>query len=435
MLKLRDKSMGEGTKDMKAGMTGRKMCRAGLLAAVLLLTGCGQTPEQQEMGRGESAAWRGPATGQESELEWESAAAQESGEGSRDSDIYWELAQNLLSDMLLEGETIERGVTNKGRELFSDEWYENAEFGGRLTDPFLYVFVCTWQNRSEFSMSDTTYMGVEHPRRAGDYDGYFVFSVWVKETDHGVELGTDFPQKLFQQVLYQCSKDHYEEQAYLIGLSPSEQWMEWCPLFDILGEPVVMVSVTEKEKLEPVFRDACERMHERQEQIEGELGQAVRFGSVFEDYKLAWWSEEPIEYEDFEPRERWQQYFTYMDEQRQVEGYRRWLTRLDDYYPLFWLDFHTGYDSEKQDIFEAMCMYRKWYLDMQQGEEEEETESSQEPLGEQESWTVQKGDSLWRIARQQYGDGSQWRRIYERNREVIGEDENMIFPGQELELP
>lgn len=425
---------------MKAGRTGRKIRRAGLLAAALLLAGCSRSSEDST-GQQESAAWRGSVT----EQEWETEAAWEDGEERNDSDIYWELAQDLLSDMLLEGETVEGGIANKGRELFSDEWYDNAEFGGRLTDDYLYVFECIWRDGVEFATDDMTFFDVEYPRRAGDSEGWFVFSVWVKETEHGVELGTDFPQRLFQQELYKCSKEHYEEQAYLIGLSPSEQWMMFCPLFDILGEPLVMVSTTEKEQLEPVFRDVCERMYERQIQIEGDLGQTVRFGAVFDDYKLAWRSRDEIEYEDFEPKERWQQYSTYMDEQRQVAGYQRWLTRYGDYYPPFRLDFHTGYDSEKQDIFEMMCTYRERYLDSLRDDEEDETEgetaqgsaegSSQEPSGEREFWTVQKGDSLWRIARQQYGDGSQWRRIYERNRELIGEDANRIFPGQELELP
>lgn len=352
---------------MKSGgnMTGRKIWGIGILALALLLAGCssGREPEA------EPSAAPQPAATQEVEEERD------------DSDIYWEWAQDWISDMLLENECIKRDFSHEAHELFSDEWYD--EIWGRLTDPYLYVFMCEWRDETKISLReplehDLTFLGVEDPRRAGDYKGYFIFSVWVKKTDQGVELGTDFHQKMFQYILYECSKEHFEEQAYLIGLSPSEQWMEWHPLYDILGEPVVMVSITEEEKLEPVFRDACERMHERQEQISGELGQTVRFGSVFDDHSLAWWDEEIMDYEDFEDKDRWSEYFTYMNEQREIMGYRRWLERYGRYYPAFQLDFHTGYDDEKKDIFQRMCEYREWYLRVQQEKEEARSEEPQE---------------------------------------------------------
>ena len=411
-------------------MAGRKTWGIGILMLSLLIAGCGQTLEEEPSAPSQTAA------------------AQEAEEERDDSDIYWEWAEDWISDMLLENESIEMCFINEGHELFSDEWYDSSSLGDRLTEPWLYVFSCQWTDKTEassanFPEQDLTFLGVEYPRRAGDYKGWFIFSVWVKKTDQGVELGTDFQQKLFQYVLYECSREHYEEGAYLIGLSPSEQWMMWYPLYDILGEPVVMVSAAEEEKLEPVFRDACERMHERQEQVSGDLGQTVRFGYVFDDHSLAWWDEEPLEYEDFEDKERWQHYFTYMNEQREISGYRRWLRRYDRYYPEFQLDFHTGYDEEKQDIFQEMCAYRELYLEEQREREEaqpeeqpkEETQQGETQSDGREFWTVEKGDSLWRIAWQQYGDGSLWRQIYEKNREVIGEDGNVIFPGQVLELP
>lgn len=416
-------------------ITGRKTWAISILMLTLLIAGCGQSSEEE---------YSEPP---------QSAAVQEAEEERDDSDIYWELAENWISDMLLENECIELGFIHESHELFSDEWYDSGS--SRLTDPYLYVFSCQWKDKTKASSDnsyeqDLTFLGVEHPRRAGDYKGYFIFSVWVRKTDHGVEMGTDFHQKLFQYVLYECSKEHYEEGAYLIGLSPSEQWMEWFPLYDILGEPVVMVSVVEEEKVEPVFQDACERMHERQEQVSGELGQTVRFGAVFDDHSLAWWDEEIIEYEDFENKDRWQRYFTYMNEQREISGYRRWLRRYDRYYPEFRLDFHTGYDEEKQDIFREMCVCREQYLEVQREKEETRSEELVEkeeaqseelreivdtPSEEQEFWTVKKGDSLWKIAWLRYGDGSLWKQIYERNREVIGGDENLISPGQVLELP
>lgn len=51
------------------------------------------------------------------------------------------------------------------------------------------------------------------------------------------------------------------------------------------------------------------------------------------------------------------------------------------------------------------------------------------------SYTVKSGDSLWKIAKSIYGDGSQFKKIYEANKSVIGKDENLIKPGQKLVIP
>ena len=48
--------------------------------------------------------------------------------------------------------------------------------------------------------------------------------------------------------------------------------------------------------------------------------------------------------------------------------------------------------------------------------------------------TVQKGDSLWRIAKEQLGSGLKWKEIYEMNMDKI-KDPNLIYAGQNLVLP
>jgi len=60
---------------------------------------------------------------------------------------------------------------------------------------------------------------------------------------------------------------------------------------------------------------------------------------------------------------------------------------------------------------------------------------SQPAGGEGETYTVQKGDSLSKIAKHHLGDANAWRRIYEANKATIGDDPDKIFPGQKLKLP
>jgi nucleoid-associated protein YgaU len=50
-------------------------------------------------------------------------------------------------------------------------------------------------------------------------------------------------------------------------------------------------------------------------------------------------------------------------------------------------------------------------------------------------YKVKPGDSLWKIAKMELGNGSRWREIYEKNRGIIGPDPNQIAVGMELVLP
>jgi hypothetical protein len=57
------------------------------------------------------------------------------------------------------------------------------------------------------------------------------------------------------------------------------------------------------------------------------------------------------------------------------------------------------------------------------------------PNAGRRTYTVKKGDSLWKIAQQIYGNGSKWPTIYEANRSIIGANPNLIRPGQVLVIP
>ncbi|HUQ49688.1 MAG TPA: LysM peptidoglycan-binding domain-containing protein [Terriglobales bacterium] len=49
-------------------------------------------------------------------------------------------------------------------------------------------------------------------------------------------------------------------------------------------------------------------------------------------------------------------------------------------------------------------------------------------------YVVKSGDSLSKIAKQEYGDANQWRKIFEANKDQI-KNPDMIHPGQELKIP
>lgn len=50
------------------------------------------------------------------------------------------------------------------------------------------------------------------------------------------------------------------------------------------------------------------------------------------------------------------------------------------------------------------------------------------------SYTVKSGDSLSKIAKQFYGDASQWRKIHAANVDKVP-NPDLIHPGQELTIP
>jgi nucleoid-associated protein YgaU len=49
-------------------------------------------------------------------------------------------------------------------------------------------------------------------------------------------------------------------------------------------------------------------------------------------------------------------------------------------------------------------------------------------------YTVESGDTLWKIAKERYGDGGKYMLIFEANEPML-EDPDKIYPGQVLRLP
>ena len=60
--------------------------------------------------------------------------------------------------------------------------------------------------------------------------------------------------------------------------------------------------------------------------------------------------------------------------------------------------------------------------------------SNERDIPEPTFYTIQKGDTLWAIAQNHYGDGNKYRDIVAANLEVI-KDADKIYPGQSIRLP
>jgi nucleoid-associated protein YgaU len=49
-------------------------------------------------------------------------------------------------------------------------------------------------------------------------------------------------------------------------------------------------------------------------------------------------------------------------------------------------------------------------------------------------YEVKSGDSLSKIAKNEYGDANAWKKIFEANTDIL-KDPNKIYPGQKLKIP
>ena len=58
-----------------------------------------------------------------------------------------------------------------------------------------------------------------------------------------------------------------------------------------------------------------------------------------------------------------------------------------------------------------------------------------DPGAANDVYTVQSGDSLSKIAKKLYGDANSWHKLYEANKATIGDNPDLIRPGQRLNVP
>ena len=112
-----------------------------------------------------------------------------------------------------------------------------------------------------------------------------------------------------------------------------------------------------------------------------------------------------------------------------VYGYWYWLDEYGTYFPEHEISFYSEYGEEQGAFYETLLSERRTYQTGLAGSKEMGTSAGKN------TYTVQKGDTLWQIALLFFGDGRQCLEIWKENREIIGEDMNYILPGQVLHLP
>jgi nucleoid-associated protein YgaU len=61
--------------------------------------------------------------------------------------------------------------------------------------------------------------------------------------------------------------------------------------------------------------------------------------------------------------------------------------------------------------------------------------SWEDDKNESETYTVKGGDSLWKIAKNHYGDGNEYMKIFYANRDKMQSPDSVIHPGDVLNLP
>ncbi len=66
--------------------------------------------------------------------------------------------------------------------------------------------------------------------------------------------------------------------------------------------------------------------------------------------------------------------------------------------------------------------------------EQKQTPSTPKAEDAKRTYTVKKGDCLWKIAKQYYGNGASWGKIYDANTGKIA-NPNLIYPGQIFVIP
>lgn len=89
--------------------------------------------------------------------------------------------------------------------------------------------------------------------------------------------------------------------------------------------------------------------------------------------------------------------------------------------------------AKDQSAFEKLVLMAGNVLGIKEVQADE-LEMEQPATVEVEYYEIQKGDTLWAIAKKHLGNGAEYTKIFEANREVI-KDPDLIYPGQKIRIP
>jgi nucleoid-associated protein YgaU len=98
----------------------------------------------------------------------------------------------------------------------------------------------------------------------------------------------------------------------------------------------------------------------------------------------------------------------------------------------------AGEEGDKYVSFQ-LIEYKKFYkrpakeIEPETGKKLDTKEDAKNPKSKG-TYVVQSGDSLWAIAKKQYGDGAKYTKIYNANKDKI-KNPSLIYPGQKLVIP
>jgi nucleoid-associated protein YgaU len=91
-------------------------------------------------------------------------------------------------------------------------------------------------------------------------------------------------------------------------------------------------------------------------------------------------------------------------------------------------------EAEDQSAFEKAVLMAGNVFGIKEVKADELKPEEIGTIAEIEFYTIEKGDTLWAIAKQHLGDGNKYNDIFAANREVI-KDPDLIYPGQKIRIP
>lgn len=104
-------------------------------------------------------------------------------------------------------------------------------------------------------------------------------------------------------------------------------------------------------------------------------------------------------------------------------------------------NFKYGEEDGSGDVYYSLSLkdYRRIRVRTLSKKDNEKKQEAKRPVPPkpkaEKTYVVKRGDNLWNISKRFYGNGNQWRKIYNANKKVIGSNPNLIYPKQRFVIP